>query len=452
MPEIGPEHPITYRQEILAPIFRKLTSRESCTVIGVASMGKSRLLQFLLREDVRTHYLGDAAPTTLFLWVDSNRMAEFTAWGLHELLLTALVEGSGHQPAASSLRVTLTEWREKAITLQNGLLAQRYVELALQMLCEEQGLHLCFVLDEFDEPYRSLPAQALASLRALRDRHKYALTYLLFQRDDPGVLRNPNECEGFYELLARSVLGLKPYNADDTQRVIEQVATRRTPELPRLTDEAHKELLRLSGGHPGLLVALLDALTQELPLGESWDDWARRQPKAEEECRKIWQGLRRDERTTLHQIAQKLSTSAKERGSLLLKGLIQEQAPKTIRIFSPLLHAYAAIHPVAISAALQFQHQSGDIWVEGVKTEALSGKEFDLFSFLYEHLGQVREVDQIIHYLYPDDDGYKITDNNIASLIGRVRKKIEPDPNHPQYLLNVRGRGYKLVDEPETNQ
>ncbi len=452
MPEIGTEHPITYRQEILTPIFRKLSGRESCIVIGVASMGKSRLLQFLLRDDVRSHYLGNAAATTLFLWVDSNRMAEFTAWGLHELLLTALVEGCGQHPTASSLRATLTEWREKAITLQNGLLAQRYVELALQMLCEEQGLHLCFVLDEFDEPYRSLPAQALASLRALRDRHKYALTYLLFLRDDPAILRNPNECEGFYELLARSVLGLKPYNGDDARRVIEQVATRRSPELPKLTEEARQELLRLSGGHPGLLVALLDALTQELPLGESWDDWARRQPKAEEECRKIWQGLRREERNTLHLLAQKLSTSAKERTSLLRKGLIQEPTPKIIHFFSPLLEAYASLHPVTVSAALQFQHESGDIWVQGAKRESLSGKEFDLFAFLYEHLGRVCEVEEIIHNLYRDDESYKITDNNIASLVVRLRKKIEPDPNHPQYLLNVRGRGYKLVDEPEIGQ
>ena len=42
-----------------------------------------------------------------------------------------------------------------------------------------------------------------------------------------------------------------------------------------------------------------------------------------------------------------------------------------------------------------------------------------------------------------------ITDNNSAALAGRVRKKIESNPNCPQYLLNVRGRGYKLVDEPQ---
>lgn len=448
MPEIGPNHPIAYREEIAAPLFRKLLSGESCTIIGAASMGKSRLLQFLRRNDVQTHYLGDAANAMLLLWVDSNRMAEFTAWGLHELMLTALVESCGKHPSAISLREKLTAWREQVILQENGLLAQRYVELALQMLCDEMGLRLCFVLDEFDEPYRNLPPQALASLRALRDRHKYVLTYLLFLRDDPAALRDPNECEGFYELLSRAIIGLKPYTGSDAQRVIAQIATRREQELPSFTAPVTNELLRLSGGHPGLLVALLDALTHELPLGEAWDDWAKRQPKVWEECRKLWQGLRWDERATLHQLAQQLTTSTQQRASLLVKGIIQEDTARTVHFFSPLLRDYAAIHPPAASNGLRIDRASGTVWVNNAQCETLSEKEYELLTYLYDRLGQICEAEQIINHLYPDDKAYNITDNNIATLVGRVRKKLEPNPDRVQYLTNVRGRGYKLVAEP----
>jgi two-component system response regulator RegX3 len=31
--------------------------------------------------------------------------------------------------------------------------------------------------------------------------------------------------------------------------------------------------------------------------------------------------------------------------------------------------------------------------------------------------------------------------------IKRVRKKIEPDPKKPRYLMTVRGLGYKYVDD-----
>jgi len=89
--EIGPEHPITYRQELLRPLFGKIRDRESCAVIGAAGMGKSRIVQFVLRPDIRSYYLGSDDATTLLVWIDCNRMASFTSWGLHELLLTGLL-------------------------------------------------------------------------------------------------------------------------------------------------------------------------------------------------------------------------------------------------------------------------------------------------------------------------------------------------------------------------
>jgi ABC-type cobalamin/Fe3+-siderophores transport system ATPase subunit len=49
--EIGPEHPMSYRQELVKPLFARIQASESCAVIGAASMGKSRLLQFILRPD-----------------------------------------------------------------------------------------------------------------------------------------------------------------------------------------------------------------------------------------------------------------------------------------------------------------------------------------------------------------------------------------------------------------
>lgn len=186
---IEPEHPITYRTELVAPLFGKIRSRESCAVIGAASMGKSRLLQFILRPEVRAHYLGEADAATLLVWVDCNRMASFSAWGLHELLLTGMVEASLEHVVAGEQREVLIQLRREAIVERNKLLAQRNVELALQLFCQKLKLQICFILDEFDEAYRTLPARALASLRALRDRHKYQVNYVLLLRHPPMHLR-----------------------------------------------------------------------------------------------------------------------------------------------------------------------------------------------------------------------------------------------------------------------
>lgn len=39
---------------------------------------------------------------------------------------------------------------------------------------------------------------------------------------------------------------------------------------------------------------------------------------------------------------------------------------------------------------------------------------------------------------------YAFDDNNIMSFISKLRKKVEPDPDHPLYILTVRGVGYRF--------
>lgn len=75
----------------------------------------------------------------------------------------------------------------------------------------------------------------------------------------------------------------------------------------------------------------------------------------------------------------------------------------------------------------------------------MTAKEFDLFYFLYSHKGQVFTKDQ----LYDNVWGHNyITDtNNLTSFIRKLRKKIEPNPDNPQYIITVWGVGYKFNEE-----
>lgn len=75
----------------------------------------------------------------------------------------------------------------------------------------------------------------------------------------------------------------------------------------------------------------------------------------------------------------------------------------------------------------------------------LTAKEFDLLYFLFCHKGQVFTKDQ----LYENIWGYNyISDaKNLTSFIRKLRKKIEPFPDCPQYILTVWGVGYKFNEE-----
>lgn len=75
----------------------------------------------------------------------------------------------------------------------------------------------------------------------------------------------------------------------------------------------------------------------------------------------------------------------------------------------------------------------------------LTAKEFDLLYFLFSHKGQVFTKDQ----LYENIWGYNyISDTkNLTSFIRKLRKKIEPFPDCPQYVLTVWGIGYKFNEK-----
>ncbi len=446
MPEIGPQHPLTYRMGIVASIFDRIRAGGSGVVVGAASMGKSRLLHFLLRADVRAHYLTNTANTTLFAWVDCNRMAEISEWGLYELILTALAEAVNEDARAPLLKL-----RHEAIIEHNALLAQRNAEMALKMLCQEEGLRVVLVLDEFDECYQELSPQTLANLRGLRDMNKYLLTYLLFTRDTLDALRNPDDVQGFYELLSRNAIGLTPYGKNDALRVIAQQAARRKSQLRQAPIDYADYVLRLSGGHPGLIVALLDGLTKTQPEENEWQVWAMQLPGVQEECRKLWEGLRTAEQHTLNHLAQEIETGFRERGSLLLKGLIRDQGGGKLTFFSPLFRAYIANQAIFSGPnKLKVDEVARNIYIEGRPPLKLTAKEYELVAYLYEHLGEVRSNEEIITALYPGKEGFGVSESNITALIRRTRKKIELEPAHPQFLHNVRGRGYRLVDESDT--
>ncbi|MEL7037183.1 MAG: response regulator transcription factor [Cyanobacteria bacterium J06592_8] len=74
----------------------------------------------------------------------------------------------------------------------------------------------------------------------------------------------------------------------------------------------------------------------------------------------------------------------------------------------------------------------------------LSPLEFNLLVTLISYPGRVWNRTQLIDKLWGDDffGDERVVDTHIA----RLRKKIEPDPTHPQFIKTVVGTGYKFED------
>jgi Response regulators consisting of a CheY-like receiver domain and a winged-helix DNA-binding domain len=75
----------------------------------------------------------------------------------------------------------------------------------------------------------------------------------------------------------------------------------------------------------------------------------------------------------------------------------------------------------------------------------LTTKEYELLYFLASHPGQIFTKKQIYKNVWQDE--YAYDDNNIMVHIRRLRKKVEPDPENPVYILTVWGMGYKFSED-----
>jgi two-component system, OmpR family, response regulator RegX3 len=79
------------------------------------------------------------------------------------------------------------------------------------------------------------------------------------------------------------------------------------------------------------------------------------------------------------------------------------------------------------------------------RTVHLSRREFDLLSLLLSPPGQVRTRDELIDRLW---SGRDLTDTRtLDTHIRRLRVKLERDPADPQFLVTVRGVGFRFDAE-----
>ena len=76
---------------------------------------------------------------------------------------------------------------------------------------------------------------------------------------------------------------------------------------------------------------------------------------------------------------------------------------------------------------------------------SLTPKEFDILYFLAKNRGEVFTKEQIYRAVWEED--YLLDNSNIMAFIRKLRKKIEPAPDSPTYILTIWGIGYKFNDE-----
>jgi DNA-binding response OmpR family regulator len=86
----------------------------------------------------------------------------------------------------------------------------------------------------------------------------------------------------------------------------------------------------------------------------------------------------------------------------------------------------------------------------GRRLVALSALEFRLLSAFVRAEGRVLTRTQLLDSVWGSST--HVTDRVVDNQVTNLRKKIEPDPSHPRFLVSLRGLGYRFDGEGLTDR
>jgi DNA-binding winged helix-turn-helix (wHTH) protein/energy-coupling factor transporter ATP-binding protein EcfA2 len=429
-----------------APLIRSvlgdLVAGQCVSITGLSNSGKSSLMRLLASSPVEQTLAEESGQPRRMVLVDCNRAVAITAQAFYEVVLRALLERVEDLPPAG-LDSSLRSHHLAVTEAPNPFSASLAFNNALCNVFEESGLSLVLLLDEFDELYATLDERALLNLRALHDRFMDRLALVVATvRQLPEVRAERIEDE-FAELFARSTHAMPMLTEVEAQAMLEQNG------LGGLSKAEGRQCFELSGGHPGLLAALAQAVAgpSQQSLKQPVTIIGQR-PQIRAECLKIWSQITEEEQAGL--ISLVLESEAglpqPQLKRLAALGLVQDRT-----VFSPLFADFVARRarsPEVSSQGVHLDRDSGDVWVDGMRIPVLTDLEFRLLELLYERLDKLTDKYRIVTAVWGEEYLGDVDDARVEKLVSRLRSKIEADPGRPRYLITLRGRGYRLLSQP----
>jgi hypothetical protein len=442
-----PEAPV--RAEDLRYIIGCVRQGQCCSVVGPSNTGKSLLLKSLAIEEVRQicAHQGTGPPVVVF--VDCLEAGD-SEQAFYELLLRRIVEELEDSTAAASAIGTLRSLHYEVLHSGADVTVRSLFASGMRELDRGREIGLIVILDEFDDVFHTLPPWPFRQLRALRDALGPRLCYVTGTSRRLERLRSDADTYEFRELFHLYTLVLRPLSEEDARRFVAYLASRQGP-LPY--EECTSLVVRLSGGHPGLLERIYSILKDVEPASKTslraMVAELRAKRPIRQECRRLWDELEEEEQEGLLALAGggDVALDADKRRALETKGLVVARGGGDLVVFSPIFGAFVqgelAYRRRSGIKGVRCDVKTGQIWVDGREvTLELSEAQRKLVRSLYHKAGAVCTYDEIAEEVWGVGEG--VSPGAIYELVKRVRQKVEPDWREPCYIVTVPGGGYRL--------
>ena len=444
-------------------------------VLGFSNIGKSALMRLLAQPDVWTQEIGEISREFLPVYIDCNRMLEMTDQGFYELVLRCLQESGQEVAALPGLQAAY----QTLVQPQNEIQVPLSFSKGLRAVLDGTQRKLILLLDEFDEPFANIESRVFLNLRAEKDRNPDCLAYVTATNRPLTTGRTGLHSSEFCELFAHQRWQLAPLTLPDVERYARQ---RAEDQGLTLTPSDVHFLYQWTGGHPSMMEGLLRLLlhglgeTSENPgptpdpdAKDAQDRWTLHRRLTEEmrdndtlqrECTKILQGFTEAENDALLSLYR-----LDNRGAVIPQAQIEAHLLGRLAEHHILLSVEGKLRPFSrllaetiqrqgsaergVATQLRVDLESGAVLVNGVAVETLTALEYKLMLLLNENEDKIVDKYQIVTAVWGEEYLDAVDDARIEKLISRLRQKVEPNTSDPRFITTVRGRGYRLLINPE---
>ena len=443
-----------FREEAVEQIAQWVLRQKSGVVVGLAGAGKSNFVQFICEESeqVRKH-LPSHLPAVAFVPIDLNNLVDLSLSTLYRVILRAFYYHRAYFP--KTLVESVVRQYEAVRDIQDPFVSQSAL-YELLFTIRDSGWRVVLVFDRFDAFAERTTAELTNTLRALRDSFKRTLSYFLVMRQEAIYLPDSILSGELVELVDTHVCWIGAMSEADALYFMGQ-ELQFAPNEPR-QDEIDV-MFELSGRFASVLKAVCDwwvgLSDEQREATESWLLMLKDHRPVHFRLNEIWAGLNQEERHLLvrFHLGQLAELELEQRLALQrmeAKGVVMLTVDGW-KINGRLLAQFVESVTGTDLGRIWFDEKLETIFRGGEEIQDLRPLEKEMLLFFIDNPHRQHSKSELIENVWPDDvyrEG--VTDDSLYQVVRGLRKKIEPNPSKPTYVVSRRAypeSGYQFYPE-----
>lgn len=409
----------------------------SCQILGLPGVGKSRLLRLLAyNRKVRELHLKDDQEKYHFVYMDFSEVRNRPLVDVTKFMLVSLAYSLSERGMTEE-STQVNSFLKEALEFNDELILFQGIKKAIDFLALEKDLSIIFLIDRLEQYTQDITEQFFVNLKVLRNRAKYKFACVFALSRPIDLLLDPSTITEFYEFLIGNSVFIKvahPNEPDFRLIYIENIARKKN-------EKAKDTVISLTGGHGKLSKIAYEAILSESKPPADIQSYLLRHRQMRGALAEIWNYLLPHEKTIIKSLGREKNVP-EELQFLVHVGLITN-TELTIPIFQDFVASIKEEKEQFVYDEERNEITKGDANL----SDQLTPSEFRLLRHLLINKGTTCEKESLINAIWKDTQTQEgVTDQALDQIVYRLRKKIEKDPNSPQYILTIKGKGIKFAE------